>query len=339
MAITRRWQTGCESGNIWEFNGGYVGSVGIAGTAYTGSYGLTIYNASQPDNVQVNVPSTYQFRLGWWAYHQHRPQDPYRSVVGARDSGGTQRATLYMNGTNYGGQMRLTANISAYTGTNAYWPVKWRHWAMDVKINSSTGWIYLYRDGELVASASGNTGSTPIQSLYFGSYEARLETENYFDDLYFDDTTGEGSAAKVPILRFYPLSPNGNGNYAQWDGSDGNSVDNYLLLDERPPSDSDYVQTNVTDEYDSYAMSTRTIQTGEVIRAVIPWARANRGGTTEQIALGTRYSSTDSIGSDQNPDASPEYLYERQTTKPTGGDWDQTSLDGFETVVKSRGSY
>ncbi len=157
--------------------------------------------------------------------------------------------------------------------------------------------------------------------------------------MYIEDTTGEGSDVVPPKLRFYYLTPDGNGNYADWDGSDGNQVDNYLLVDEVPPSDADYVETNVVDRLDSYTMTTFVLGTGQTIVAVIPIVRGQREGITEELALGTRYSGTDLIGSDQEPLGSFRYLWERQIAKPGGGDWNQSAIDGVETVIKSRGTF
>jgi hypothetical protein len=50
-------------------------------------------------------------------------------------------------------------------------------------------------------------------------------------------------------------------------------------------------------------------------------------------------SSTDQIGSDQNPPTAYGVLWERQETKPGGGGWAQTDIDGMEVIIKSRGTY
>jgi hypothetical protein len=86
-------------------------------------------------------------------------------------------------------------------------------------------------------------------------------------------------------------------------------------------------------------MTTYTLGAGESCVALIPVAVCKHTGATEDIAIGTRYSSTDVIGSDQDPGNNYGPNAERQTTKPGGGAWDQTAIDGVEVVVKSRGSY
>jgi hypothetical protein len=59
-----------------------------------------------------------------------------------------------------------------------------------------------------------------------------------------DTWPGEG---EVIVLR-----PNGNGDNSQWVGSDADSTDNYLLVDEVPPSATDYVENETDEEIDDY---------------------------------------------------------------------------------------
>lgn len=50
----------------------------------------------------------------------------------------------------------------------------------------------------------------------------------------------------------YLISPNANGTYSQLTGSDGNSTDNYALVDEVPVSTADYAEATSTGLKDSY---------------------------------------------------------------------------------------
>jgi hypothetical protein len=332
MAITRRWQSGFESGELGELTSWNSSvSVGTSPSPYTGTYSFIVSNTGLSYGT-VDFTSTNQLRMGFYYYiDAHDHTDSAFLNLGY--------VKLSRNKTTFKWQLKING-VTQDTSDLTYVLDTWYHVGIDIKYNDTTGWAYVYVDGVEDMTFSGNTGSSAQSNAIFGATDGSNPGGYLFDDMYIDDTTGEGSAAQVPILRFYPLDPDGNGNYSQFDGSDGNSVDNYLLVDERPASDSDYVETNVVDEFDSYTMTSKTLGSGETIQAVIPWARTQRAGTTEQIALGTRYSSTDLIGSDQDPAvATPGYLWERQTTKPGGGSWDQTSLDGFETVIKSRGTY
>jgi hypothetical protein len=343
MTITRIWQGGADTG-VSEFHSHQNPENFFPHTlaARTGTYGYyvagyTSVGTKLPHGVVYN-PATRQVRGGFYKYSYANYN--YGLLLGLYTASNTYLCGIEQATPSAGLAMAIDVNaVNVDDDTNLN-QTDWAHYAFDVKIHASTGWFYVYKNGNLVLSFDGDTGDADIGQIKIGHVGYNDQSYNwYLDDIYFDDTTGEGSAAAPPLLRFYYLSPDGNGNYAQWDGSDGNSTDNYQLIDEIPPSESDFIETNVTDEYDSHTMTSITLDTGQTIEAVIPIVYASREGSSEKIALGTRYSSTDVIGSDQVPSVSTGFLWERQTTKPGGGAWDQTSLNGFETVVKSRGTY
>jgi hypothetical protein len=144
------------------------------------------------------------------------------------------------------------------------------------------------------------------------------------------------------MLRFYPSLPNGDGNYSQFDGSDGNQVNNYQLVDEVPANVTDYVETVTVDQFDSYDLADIALSVGATILAVIPTVYSVRDGDAEEIALGTRLGGADLVGSDQVPPSGysdKAFLNERQTTKPGGGAWAEADVNNAEIVIKSRGSY
>lgn len=339
MTITRRWQSGFETASLVEIDTlSWPGMIAISTTAHTGTYSLRMdhYNDGRGN---IIVPATRQIRVGMYVRFDYFPSTSTGIFV-AYTSGGTKLIEIEVDNM---ARMFIDCGGTHGTPAGALALYTWYHFGVDIKIDSSAGWVYVYKDGIELVSTTGNTGNSDIGITALGTTTNNNNYGCYFywDNVYIDDTTGEGSAAVVPIKTFRYITPaTGSPTYAQWDGSDGNSVDNYALVDEVPPnSDTDYVCTNVVDELDSYQMSTFTLDTGETIKAVIPISYVKRFGTTEQIALGTRYSSTDVVGSDQAPSTSYSYKWERQTAKPGGGSWDQAALDDVEVVIKSRGSF
>lgn len=335
MTITRRWQSGLETGSLLELD--YVtGSTYIDSTyKKTGTYSFKLGHYD-PQYGRVNVSATRQVRVGC-NFLMDTIMAGGVASINALD--GTKLVDVELNAS---GQMIIDiAGTDVAWLNNAYSNNIWYHIGIDVKIDSSAGWVYVYKDGQDVLHYTGNTGNSDVGQVRIGHVMHNYQWNySYYDDIFVDDTTGESTTAVVPIKIFRYITPvTGSPTYAQWDGSDGNSTDNYALVDEVPPSETDYVCTNVVNELDSYQMSTFTLDTSETIKSVIPLAYVKRYGTTEQIALGTRYSSTDVIGSDQSPSSTYSYRWERQTTKPGGGSWDQTALDGVEVVIKARGSF
>jgi hypothetical protein len=336
MSITRLRIAGAELGNLLEIDGVYTYGSGTfeasTESVYTGTYAYKHQNGSINYKYgYINITSTGQVRVGMWIKlaSMISAQLPIIKMM----SGGSDVAELYLSN---GASSLYTNNVSRDSGTN--WYGAWHHFGLDMKVDGTNGWVYIYKDGVLDMSWDGAvTGN--ITQVRFGKYGSNFTQLTYFDDIYIDDTTGESSPVSLPMLRFYYVTPDGNGNYAQWTGNDGNSTDNYLLVDEIPPSTSDYVQGTVADQYDSYTMTSITLADGQLVRAVIPTVYAKRNATTEELAIGTRYSSTDLVGTDQALSGTYALYNERQTTKPGGGDWEQTSLDGMELLIKSRGSY
>ena len=344
MTISRIKQVTLESGNYGDFDY-YAGGTAITSGGYTGDYKASQTGYGHNTDYRIAADGTYQLRGGMWVYHGNAGVStrPFRwtgdgvstQMVYIQFTNSTTIMNLYCNGT-----LRDTSLTMPYQS--------WYHLAWDIKINGTNGWAYIYQGGEEIMSYDGNTGTADIDYLTVGPRSGAINaafspySSLHFDDLYLDDTTGETSPTSPPILRFWSIRPNGNGNYAQWTGSDGNSTDNYLLVDEQAANGGDYVGVQSADQYDSYALEAcPSIGTGATIQALIPYTVSIRSGSTEQLAVGTRLSSTDLIGSDQIPtNGSWGYkIWERQTTKPGGGSWSTTDVDSTELVLKSRGSY
>lgn len=336
MAITRLLQTGLEEQNLSLFfnivytNINYSPTISTT-SPKTGTYCLRLrYYEQFYCAVEAFTPPTYQVRCGF---------DHYGLGCSATAS------AIFSIGSSVRLDIDNTGSLKLYNsglvGTTTV-AEGYKHIGIDYKADASSGWLNLYIDGILKVSKTGNTGASVISLVRFGKYDnVDLNSTGYlyYDNIYIDDTTGEASAAAPPRYRFHLATPNGNGNYSQFDGSDGNSVDNYALVDEIPPVATDYVSTAVANELDSYTISSVTPDENEFVTAVIPIAYCTRRGTTEQIALGTRLSGTDSIGSDQNPGTSKNLLFERQTAKPGGGAWSNEDIENVEMVIKSRGAY
>ncbi len=74
------------------------------------------------------------------------------------------------------------------------------------------------------------------------------------DDLYILDGSGSVNNTFLGDVAVLARTANGNGASSQLTGSDADSVDNYLLVDETAPSMSDYVGTSTVDTKDTYGM-------------------------------------------------------------------------------------
>jgi hypothetical protein len=338
MTITRLWQTGAETQSLDEFDSTGGNNISVdTSTKKTGNASYKMQEFFSSAYGDVNVSATRQLRVGFF----FNPNNTIyagaaKSILQLRASGGSELAAIYQTGS--GGSSDLILKVAGVTqdtevGANA--GGDFFHLGIDVKIDSSSGWVSVYKDGIEILSASGNTGNSDIEVVRFTN--PGISEYQYYDDMYIDDTTGEATPAPPPISRFYWLAPNGIGNYSDWTKSSGS--DGYNLVDEVPPSDSDYVEADSVGEDESYNMDTLSLGANQYIKAVIPTVRADRAGGTEEIKLGARLSSTDLLGDSQPLPTSAGYLHEYMETKPGGGSWEQSDIDSFEILLQSAGSF
>ena len=330
MAITRLWQAGFETGSTDELSNEVGNNTVITTNPYTGTYHLRVIKGTGVDYVIQNVPATRQLRTGFAVgglyngiFCDHVTFNPGNLAAISWDSMATGEMRLFVSDVEQDNYFGISESFC--------------HIGIDVNIHPATGWIYVYRNGVEVMSFTGNTGDADIEQVYYGDMVDTGGGTLDFDDMYIDDTTGESSPAAPPILRFAHLKPNGLGNYAQWSKSSGS--DGYDLVDEVPPSDADYIQSDAVGEKESHNMETYTLGANEECKAIIPIVRAAKTGVAETIKLGTRLSTTDLLGSEQQLPTSAGYLFERQVSPPGGGDWEQADIDAFEILIESSGSF
>lgn len=224
----------------------------------------------------------------------------------------------------------------------------WNYIELGVRISNSTSDLDIRVNGvSVLGGATGpwdtlkGAGSSTLDNVAFSSGNGQTIT---FDDIYIlnektTDAFGNASNA-VSFLgdcRVEALQPNGNGNSSQWDGSDGNSTDNYLLVDEvSPDDDTTYVQTGVDNEKDTYAFENLASTSGSVVGVQV----VSRAKKTD---LGTRLMAhvARSAGTElDSPDYALSTAYGTQRTvyenEPNTSVWTRAEVDAAEFGVKAR---
>lgn len=353
MTISRLWQSGCEQNSLSEFFD-VIGAVGYAQISNiapkTGTYGLKIVGSSNANGrlagARVVFTATSQLRLGF--FHRHpMPQGGYEvRILTLFDGSANQLIWLTIDST--GSYLQLWKAGPTQVGSNIAVPLNtYYHVGLDIKKDASAGWIYLYLDGNVVASTSGNTVVTTIAAAAFGSYPGPINgfswqsgLNSYYDDMFIDDTSGESAPVSVPRYYFTYKALTGTGYYNQLTGTDGDQVNNYLLLNEIPPDSATGVIADSTGLKDSYAFADYTSPINTRISAVIPIASALKTDAVDmKLLLGTRLNSVDLISSGKTLSSSQATKLERQTTKPGGGSWTDVDVNNAEVVVGSDGTY
>lgn len=169
-------------------------------------------------------------------------------------NGTTTLGSIGRNATSKFVEIRIGTTLSA-TGTIPLLSSTWYVLEWHLKIDNSAGISEVKVDG--VADAT--TGSTDTQpgaettfdNLYLSSNAGSAST--YFDDLALNDTSGGVDDSWCGDGKIILLTPNANGDSSDLVGSDSDSTNNYLLVDDIPAdSDTTYVQSATPDDYDLY---------------------------------------------------------------------------------------
>ena len=340
MTITRMYQTGLEHNDSSEYvslNGTPVIS---SSKAKTGTYSLRV---AQGSVYFMHTSTGTQAQASMYINHAGLASGAAYAVICAfySDTTAVAQVRWYADGT-----LRAFCGATQVATTSVpslYLENTWVHIGVDIKIDGAAGWFSVYVDGTEEISFTGDTddGDTSFNRFVVGNSTGdateKWDDYLYIDDIYWNDTDSEVAAALPDGYRYYLLTPNGDGNYSQFIGSDGNSVNNYEMVDEIPPDDdTTYVSHDTDTERDSYTMSDYTIPVGSSVAAVIPVVKARKEspGSTYGMSLFTRVSATDQDGSKQSLGTSWGWIFERQTTDPAAGAWEQADITSLEVGIR-----
>lgn len=350
MTITRLWQAGAEWQDVLlEFSSRDDPLFAISATEKrTGGYAV---RTEDKHYGQVDLGTTYaQLRIGIWVKHSGVVSGQSPRLISLRDSTDGDADVLQVRWDGDNSEFKIYSGVggtllgSAVSSTFA--AGGWIHVGLDIKFHASAGWAYLYINETQIIGFDGDTTQlgTQADTVLVGGVQTANNQWNqylYLDDLYIDSTVGESAPAIVPKCRFDPLTPTGEGVHADWVGSDGNSTDNWQLVDDRPPDDdTTYIQGETVATTDSSAMSDWTPIADWLPNAVIPMSISKKGpGSTLEQKLYTRTIVDGSpfwAWSASMPVAETYgLLWERRALRPDNGDWDVDTVNALEIGVEA----
>lgn len=209
---------------------------------------------------------------------------------------------------------------------------------LKVKIDNTVGEVELWIDGVLDGTFSGDTQQSANASadrmVHSGGTGGNGGFSWRIDDVYICDDTGSIANDVLGDVRVLALLPNGNGNSSQLVGSDGNSTDNYLLVDESSPnSDTDYVESSTPGDKDTYTYGNIS-QAGTIYGVqVCTYAKKTDAGA-RTIASVARLSATEEDSSDFTLTTGYKYHVDVREEKPGGGAWAVSDVNSAEFGVK-----
>ena len=200
--------------------------------------------------------------------------------------------------------------------------------SVEVRVNEAT-------DINLSGINTAGAGAASASRVILGDLNGG-GTQPSWDDYYACD--GTGSAPFNTFLgdvRVCSLRPSGNGNSSQLLGSDGNSTDNYLLVDEPGDVDiADYVQSGTVSQKDTYAMTDLPSATGTVyaVKPVMVVTKDDAGSRSAASVI--RLSATEQDSANHSLSTSYEWVQDIRTAKPGGGTWTVSDVNSMEVGMK-----
>lgn len=152
-----------------------------------------------------------------------------------------------------------------------------------------------------------------------------------YDDIYICDGQGSVNNDFLSDCRVISLLPNGDGATSQMVGSDGNSVQNYLLVDEATQNgDTDYVESSNVGDKDTYAFANSGLASGPVkgVQVCTHGKRTDAG--PRSICHVARLSGVEQDGADRVLGSTYVQQLTCFDTKPGGGAWTLADVDNAE---------
>lgn len=254
------------------------------------------------------------------------------------DAGATTHVSLYRLVGNYLA-IYIGGTQVASTSPVPYLSSSYNYLEMKATLADVGGQVDVWYNGGSapILSYTGDTKNGGTDTV-FDTFVITGPSFQFIDDIYLSN--GEGPAPfndRLGDIRCWPLRPNGNGAASQLVGSDGNSTDNYLLVDEASATFADYVGHNTVSNKDTYTYGNLTPTTGTVVDLQVGSVmRKNDAGGRSMRAL-TRVGGVDYPGSDVTLGLTATYYSQRYGVNPaTGLAWTIAEVNAAEFGAEVR---
>lgn len=299
---------------------------------FTGGSGTTTYKIfTSSSEVYIRVP-------------MYLPGDAYCPMFSLRKDG-VQIGAIGRDDVNkkmkifVGSTLVVTGSTTIELGQYVF--VEWH-----LKIDGTSGVSEVKINGLNEIAFNGNTKPTSdVDVNQLGVFHGGGWSDFHLDDIAINNisnTDGLGDISWCGDGKVELLVPSGNspdGGWSDtWTGSDSNSVDNYALVDEVPPSSDDYVEDATTGHQDRYALTDFTATTKKILRV---WVEARALDTVPegaQMKLGLRLGGADY----KSAAISLSSVYTRilgtmyKQNPATGpADWEDADIDAAQIILET----
>lgn len=260
------------------------------------------------------------------------------------DSGVTQHITVRRNNTT--GRLEIRRGNEAgtllATGPTALLTGVWNYIEVSCTISDTVGEVHVRLNGSPAdeVSYTGDTKNggtaTSIDKVQLSFEGASGLAGNQIADYYIANDTGSAPNNNfLGDIVVRTLTPNNNGNSSQLMGSDGNTTNNFQLVDERPASSSDYVGSAIAGQKDTYAMADLPGGVTGVYGVQITGTMAKSDAGLAQSRLLLRSGGTDYTGITHTLNTSYQGYYEFFENDPaTGTTWTIAGVNSMESGME-----
>ena len=258
--------------------------------------------------------------------YRHEPyyNDSGRAYTAASDYGTT---------TNADGERATIGSAGSVISTNTWYYVE-----MKVVIHQTTGSVEVRLNGVTVINVTGvdtrcgtlTGGTATVDTIHLGKGYGPTAYQG-FDDVYVSDSEFLGD------IGVHCLLPTGNGFHSELLGSDGNSTDNYALVDEAPGATADYVGSSTDNQKDTYIFSNLAPAAGTVKGVQLSALAMKTDAGSRSIRLLDRYGGVD--GASPDVPLSTTWTYAsviEELSQATFSAWTKDEIDNTEFGVQIR---
>ncbi len=222
-------------------------------------------------------------------------------------------------------------------------PGVWGHLEVKAVCDDAAGRIVAKWNGTTVIDFTGDTrnggADDLIDRIVIWSGSGAPDRLLNVDDVFICNGAGTINNDFLGDCAVHTLYPNGNGNTNQWVGSDGDSTDNYLLVDEAGvPNTSDYSESGTPGEIDLYDFQDLP-GTVTVVKGVASRCYQAKSDTGDQSVRQTARIGATNYPSATDDSLSTSYVgYSRlmEVSPATSNPWTPAEVNGAEFGVEAR---
>lgn len=308
-----------------------IGATSRVAGCYYGSF------SNNPRTIYKTLPASSKIIIGYGVYTN---TNQYVTFCG--DNGATSHITVVRNSGNGRMEIRRGSDSGTLlaTGTTPVFVTTWAYVEISVTISDTVGEVHIRFNGQTTddVSFTGDTKNggtaTTIDRINYCSGNGSVST-SYVADLYILDSTGATNNDFLGDVAVRTLAASGNGTDSQLTGSDGDSTNNYLLVDEHPFASADYVGSATSGLRDTYTLADLPGGVSTVYGVQVSGLMAKSDVSLGTAKLVIRSGGTLYDGTTRALSTSYVGYYERYTINPaTGLAWTVSDVNGLEAGME-----